>query len=249
MSRLDTDLHVFAMQDLKGSVEHAAATLAEIDAILHPVEVEEVLVERWTFGDGCDTFDTEEQARHNSQWGGEVYKLTGVRRRDKKVVERRVEIKGATFVLDNSAPHFCQKILAPWSDDVPTGKTGTLTFEWTRGVMPTDYQVIDCGRVKKKLSVVDALREMLALWERVHRGTILGKPTVNAAKKVLAQFDAAQTADRAAGGECEWVYPHDMEQQGEMLSQCGVRSYFNVNDDVQDGFKFCPYCGKPIHVK
>ena len=61
--------------------------------------------------------------------------------------------------------------------------------------------------------------------------------------------DGACFEGSQGGKRCTWVYPHDMEQQGEMLSQCGVRSYFNVNDDVQDGFKFCPYCGKPIHVK
>ena len=109
--------------------EYANERLAEIDAILHPVEVEELPVVRWMCPH-CDKVwpgDTVFQ----QCCGLPLIKLTGTIRRDKKVVERRVEIKGATFVLDNSAPHFCQKILAPWSDDVPTGKTGTLTFEWT----------------------------------------------------------------------------------------------------------------------
>lgn len=34
-------------------------------------------------------------------------------------------------------------------------------------------------------AVTDALREMVALWERVHPGVPLGRPTVNAAEKAL----------------------------------------------------------------
>jgi len=48
---------------------------------------------------------------------------------------------------------------------------------------------------------------------------------------------------------CEWTYPGDADLPGEMVSQCGTRSYFNSHGDVQEGFKVCPYCGKPIKVK
>jgi len=48
---------------------------------------------------------------------------------------------------------------------------------------------------KAGLQVADALREMLALWERVHGAVILGRPTVNAAKKALADCVSAQPAE------------------------------------------------------
>ena len=51
--------------------------------------------------------------------------------------------------------------------------------------------------------VVSALREMSALWERVHGGAILGRPTVNAAKRAIKAFDAAQPAEVC----CEWIQP------------------------------------------
>lgn len=35
--------------------------------------------------------------------------------------------------------------------------------------------------------LVEALQNMVALWERVHGTAILGRPTVNAAKKALAK--------------------------------------------------------------
>jgi hypothetical protein len=37
----------------------------------------------------------------------------------------------------------------------------------------------------EKHKIKTALAEMLALWERVHGGAVIGRPTVNAAKKAL----------------------------------------------------------------
>jgi len=78
------------------------------------------------------------------------------------------------------------------------------------------------GAVDPKVTA-DAIRQAAQGGEDEDKG----KTTLTVAKVVEV---TAQTADRAQGGKrCTWVYPHDMEQQ--------------------DGFKFCPYCGKPIHVK
>jgi hypothetical protein len=43
----------------------------------------------------------------------------------------------------------------------------------------------------------DALREMVELWERVHGTAIIGRPTVNAAKKALAAIPSPPNG-------CEW---------------------------------------------
>jgi hypothetical protein len=43
----------------------------------------------------------------------------------------------------------------------------------------------------------DALREMVELWERVHGTAIIGRPTVNAAKKALAAIPSTPNG-------CEW---------------------------------------------
>lgn len=68
--------------------------VTEIESILNPPpEMERVEVTRWTFGDGCDTFSSEEEARDNATYSGEVYKLTGTRQIAKpQKVERSVRL-------------------------------------------------------------------------------------------------------------------------------------------------------------
>lgn len=105
--------------------------LESVGAILNPPpEMESVEVVRWTFGDGCDTFATEDEACDNATRSGEVYKLTGFRHRPKpQPVERSVSgpvewvREGINAIpLSSGAPYF--------DFDAVVGKTGTLTFAW-----------------------------------------------------------------------------------------------------------------------
>jgi hypothetical protein len=50
---------------------------------------------------------------------------------------------------------------------------------------PADAFMLLKKAQERTLDVEKALHDMLALWERVHGGAVLGKPTVNAAKRVL----------------------------------------------------------------
>jgi len=103
------------------------ATLAEIEDLLNPKpEMETTTVERWTFGDGCDTFATEEEARDNATHSGEVYKLTGTYQRPKpQPVEKSVSgtVRGGRGLIsiDVSLEH--------QGDPPPMGSAVTLTWQ------------------------------------------------------------------------------------------------------------------------
>jgi len=108
----------------------ASGALEIIDAILNPPPVfEEVTVERWTWGFGRTTFDTEEEATADANQGEPAYKLTGTRRvQVAQKVERSVSVEahingfGNVFSLNGDS-------LFSEHPEVHR-KTGTLMFTW-----------------------------------------------------------------------------------------------------------------------
>ena len=46
-------------------------------------------------------------------------------------------------------------------------------------------------------------------------------------------------------GYCEWVYDSNHEYWG---SECGDDFAFNCDGPIENGFKFCPFCGEKIKV-
>lgn len=123
--------------------EQAEDTLYRADGAINtilnpPPATETVEVETWwVFNDDVRCFQANSKeecimwARNVGQPEKIQYvKLTGtVTREVPQKMERSVSVE-ASFVLDSSAPHFSQKVVAPWLDELPTGKTGTLTFSW-----------------------------------------------------------------------------------------------------------------------
>lgn len=45
---------------------------------------------------------------------------------------------------------------------------------------------------------------------------------------------------------CEWVMSRKTIGYGDMITSCG--DYYG-KDENRGGFRFCPYCGRPIEVK
>lgn len=44
--------------------------------------------------------------------------------------------------------------------------------------------------------------------------------------------------------KCEWI---DSHEDG-WTTDCGNAFVFNDEGPTENGFKFCPYCGKPLEV-
>ena len=59
---------------------------------------------------------------------------------------------------------------------------------------------------------------------------------------------AAQTAAQPAE-MCEWAMIDDCNMLGCFETACDNVQYFSEGDVGHNGYKFCPYCGKPIKVK
>jgi hypothetical protein len=112
------------------------------------------------------------------------------------------------------------------------GFSATIPREERKALYEAILAAIPAGQPTPSPDVVTALREMIALWERVHSPDVmLGKPTVNAAKKALAAIPSPPKG-------CEW-------KQGaeHMRTSCGetVSGHY--------GQAHCPYCGLPISIK
>lgn len=136
MARLEACLTVFKNEKLNGSIVRTEEALSEIDAILCPVEVEEVTVERWAvvdpYGYVETTYGDESKAKElvtmpNGRYEKyEIVKLTGVHRREKKVVERRAE----ATIMTRSTIGGSMWLEIPANSEYPAAGT-TVNLEWT----------------------------------------------------------------------------------------------------------------------
>jgi hypothetical protein len=132
-SRTELALEV-AMAALKSHSSYLGnCALTEIDAILHPVEVEEQEVERFLvfYADGSVSHAlTREGINGFDCKGGTVKRVAHTIRREKKVVERRVcgLVTWERHAGCDMIPLKAGEPSIPWEDIC--GKTGLLTFEW-----------------------------------------------------------------------------------------------------------------------